>query len=102
MVNTRTTVALGAASMLNLGCHSKTEKCTNFGPCLWHENKVFSKNELDHERELFMPFSEHPQLLLVGFVKHDWKLACRQVICINTFLSFKYKSPAGMPSANHS
>ena len=73
----------------NLGCPNKKQKNADFGPCFWHENKSYRKNELYHEQGLFMPFSKHSWLLFVGFVNPDWQLKESEVILIKILLSFK-------------
>jgi hypothetical protein len=59
---------------------------------LRHENAIYRKNKLYYEKGLFMPFSKHTLLLYVGFVKHDWQLACLRWF-VYVFRKFEHKPP---------
>jgi hypothetical protein len=50
---------------------SKNRKSADFSPCLQHKDEVFRKNKLNHEKQDFLRFSKHRQLLSVAFVKHE-------------------------------
>jgi hypothetical protein len=54
------------------------------------------KNIVFHEKELFMRFSKHPQLLSIGAVKHECQSAKLEEILFIIFL-FSYDSVSVLP-----
>jgi hypothetical protein len=74
------------ASMPNMGCPKEMKNTPNMALVFRQENEVYRKNELYYEKDLFMPFSKHPLLLFLGFVKHDWQLACLRWFVLIVFL----------------
>jgi hypothetical protein len=53
----------------------------DFDPYFQHEKKVYIKKYvLYHEKELLIRFSKHPQLLLIGVIKHEWHSFAVEVI----------------------